>query len=268
MTRPHTQPDDDPAEEIPIMQTRLQRPTRRVGVATERKERRESLAEPRLTVHDMAFVGLWALLVVGHVVAALLAWGWITAVLLDVLAGGYLLCLAARLPWRPLVVRLLLLGLVAGMLELATDAAGRDFAHSLVYPPGAPLLWASPIYMPFSWMIVLTQLGYLGWRLRALAPRVSPPLAVALTGLAGALMIPFYEESAYYAGWWHYIPTRLALGHTPAYVFLFEGLVAAALPLVTAGLTWRPLGRVALRGVAVGTWLSLAALVAWLTLGR
>jgi hypothetical protein len=216
----------------------------------------------------VAFLGLLGLLVAGHVVAAALARGWVTAVALDTLAVSYLLCLAGRRIWRPLLVRLLLLGLVAGVLELATDAAGRDFAHSLVYPPGAPSVWVSPFYMPFSWMIVLTQLGYLGWRLRTLAPRMSVPLAVALTAVSGALIVPFYEETALYAGWWRYIPARLAFGHTPAYVFLFEGLVAAALPLVGAGLTRAPLTRVALRGAALGAWFPVAALLAWLALGR
>jgi hypothetical protein len=83
----------------------------------------------------------------------------------------------------------------------------------------------------------------------------------------GAINVPFYEEAAYHAGWWRYAPTILHLGHTPAYVLLFEGLVAAALPLLTLGLLklrWRS---VALRGAMLGLWMPCAALLAWLLLG-
>lgn len=218
----------------------------------------------RLMPLDLAFLGLSALMVVCHLVAAWLAIGPVTAVLTDVLAVIYLLALAARPGWRPLMLRLLALGLIAGMLELFTDAAGRSVAQSLIYPAGEPLLWASPVYMPFAWMIVLAQLGYLGWRLRGLLP-LWP--AITITGLWGGLNIPFYEETAYYAGWWHYAPA-LHIGHTPIYVLLFEGLVAAALPLLTVGLprvSWRA---VALRGIVLGAWMPVAAFCSWLLLGR
>jgi hypothetical protein len=213
-------------------------------------------------------IGLLALLIACHVVSALLAQGWVTAAITDLLAVAYLACLLLHRPWRPLLERLLVLGLVAGILELATDAAGRDVAHSLIYPVGEPLVWTSPFYMPVSWMIVLSNAGYLGWRLAGLVPRLSLGLAIALTGVFGALTIPFYEETAYYAGWWHYAPATLTLGHTPAYVLLFEGLVAASLPLLCAGLLSRSLVRAALRGVVLGAWIPVAAFVTWLVLGR
>src|SRR5690348_4476946 len=225
------------------------------------------LAAPRLTDLDRALLGLLALMVALHIVAAALGAGWPTAAGTDLVAAVYLLALAAHCAWRPLLVRLFVLGLVAGMLELFTDAAGESFAHSLVYPPAQPMLWASPIYMPLSWAIVLTQLGYLGWRLAGLAPRLPLALAVLLTGLAGAAIVPFYEEMAYYAGWWHYAAAP-HLGHTPLYVLLFEGGVATLLPIVTRALPRLPLARVALAGVLVGAWMPCAALLAWLALGR
>ena len=225
-------------------------------------------AARRLTTLDAAFLALVGLMIAGHIAAALLARGWITAAIIDALALVSLVALLARPAWRPLVGRLLLLGLVAGMLELFTDAAGHQFARSLFYPQDQPLLWDSPFYMPLSWMIVLTQLGYLAWRLAGLLPGGRLPWrAVLLAGLAGAINVPFYEEAAYHAGWWRYAPTVLRLGRTPAYVLFFEGLVAAALPLLTLGLLklgWR---FVALRGAALGLWMPCAALLAWLLLG-
>jgi hypothetical protein len=222
----------------------------------------------RLTTLDAAFLALLGLMIAGHIAAAILARGWITAALIDTLALVYLAALLARSAWRPLVGRLMLLGLVAGIFELFTDAAGHQFARSLFYPQGQPLLWDSPFYMPLSWMIVLTQLGYLAWRLAGLLPGGRIPWRVILlTGLAGAVNVPFYEEVAYHAGWWRYAPTVLHLGHTPAYVLLFEGLVAAVLPLLTLELLKLRLPMVAARGAILGLWMPCAALLAWLLLG-
>lgn len=222
-----------------------------------------------LTGQDAAMLGLLILLVVCHSAAAIIAVGWRTAALTDLLGTTYLaLVLALRPVGRPILARLMLLGLVAGVCELATDAAGEQVVHSLSYPPGEPLLWRSPMYMPVSWMLVVSLLAYLGWRLWQLTPRLPLTLAVALTGLAGAFVVPFFEETASYAGWWHYAPARLMLGYTPAYVLLFEAMIAALLPLLTANL--RALGgrAVVLRSVALGAWMPVAALVAWVALGR
>ncbi|WIG61843.1 MAG: hypothetical protein OJF49_004592 [Ktedonobacterales bacterium] len=222
----------------------------------------------RLTALDRAFLGLLLLMVAGHLMAARLAVGWWSAAALDGVAAIYLLAMSARREWRVLLARLFLLGLVAGVLELATDAAGERFAHSLVYPAGEPSLWVSPVYMPFSWAIVLTQLGYLGWRLRGLVPPLRLWVAMALTGVVGMLMVPFYEEMAYYAGWWHYASVW-RIGHTPLYVLLFEGAIAAILPvLLSPRLTQRPLRFAALLGAIVGVWMPVAALLSWLAIGH
>ncbi len=227
-----------------------------------------SLTPPHITALDLALVGSLVLMIGCHIAAAWLALGWPTAVITDTLQAGYITALAARSAWRPLLARLVTLGGVAGLLELATDAAGEHVVHSLTYPPGAPLLWASPVYMPLSWAIVLTQLGYLGWRLRGTFSHLPRLGAVMLCGLAGAVTVPFYEEMAYYAGWWRYAPAP-HVGHTPLYVLLFEGAVAALLPLLlTPRFAARPLWWAARLGVVVGVWMPTAALLSWLTLGR
>lgn len=221
----------------------------------------------RLTSLDAAFLGVLALMVACHLVAALLARGWVTALATDVLVVAALLGMASRPAWRPLLARLFVMGLMAGVLELFTDASGEHIAHSLIYPAGEPMLWDSPLYMPLSWAIVLTQLGYLGWRLRGLVPPLRLWQSVALTGLAGAAMVPFYEEMAYYAGWWRYTPV-LRVGHTPIYVLFFEGGIAALLPLITGRLRSRSLRYAALLGVVIGIWMPVVALVTWIAVGR
>jgi len=242
-------------------------------ISTTQHHQPASHSARRFTGLDGAILAVWALLVALHLVAALLGIGWVSAALSVALVSVALLALLRRRAWRPVVGRLLLFGLIAGLLELFTDFSGETVAHSLFYPPREPMLWASPAYMPLSWMVALTPLGYLAWRLRALAP-VAPRWAsvgiVAVVAIVGALNIPFYEEMAYYAGWWRYAvgPRIPHIGHTPLYVLLFEGLIAAALPLLLASLPRLSLRQVALRGVMLGGWLPCAALVAWLLIGR
>jgi hypothetical protein len=216
------------------------------------------------TALDVAMIGSLMLSVALDLIWARLHAGWVTAALTDLLVGAYLVALCLRAAWRPLLARLALFGLAAGALELATDAAGKGFAHSLIYPTGEPLLWTSPLYMPLSWMLVLMQVGYLAWRLRAL---VAMPVAVTLCALWTGLNIPFYEEMAYHAGWWRYAAAP-AIGHTPLYVLLFEALIGASLPLLLGRLErwrWR---EVLWRGAVAGAWMPAAALASWLLLGR
>ncbi|HEX2349836.1 MAG TPA: hypothetical protein VHI51_15490 [Ktedonobacterales bacterium] len=227
-------------------------------------------AARRLTALDAAMLATFALLVTGHIVSAIGRLGWGSAAVTVGLTALALLALALRRAWRPLILRLLAFGLIAGVCELFTDFSGEVVAHSLRYPPREPMLWASPAYMPLSWMVVLAQIGYLAWRLAALLPRPLyslPWLAMALTGLWGALNIPFYEEMAYHAGWWSYAPAP-GLGHTPYYVMLFEGLIAAALPPLLANLQRRAPRAILLRGLLLGAWIPCAALASWLLIGR
>ncbi len=234
-----------------------------------RKAVARNVAQPditarRFTALDAAMLASLALMVALHIAAAALAAGWPTAAGTVALTAAALVAIAARRAWRPLVARLLLFGLVAGVLELFTDFSGEVVARSLIYPPNEPMLWASPVYMPLSWMVTLTQIGYLAWRLETLAPR---GVAIILTGLWGAVNIPFYEEMAYRAGWWRYAAAP-GLGHAPYYVMLFEGLLTALLPPLVARLETRGWRSVALRGVALGIWAPWAALFAWLLIGR
>ena len=97
-----------------------------------------ALRASHLTALDVAFAAYYLLLIICHLIASRQRMGWTSAALSDLLACGYLLGLASRPRWRPLIVRLMALGLVAGIAELATDAAGEGVAHSLIYPGREP----------------------------------------------------------------------------------------------------------------------------------
>ena len=191
-------------------------------------------------------------------------WWYIGIIDLVLTALLFLLFISMR-SFRPLLGRLMLIGMVAGICELFTDASGQYVVHSLIYPLGELSIWTSPLYMPLSWLVTLTYLGYISWRLRAL---LGWRIAILLCGLLGAIDIPFFEEISYYGGWWRYVPTHLMLGHTPAYVALFESLVVAALPLLFNRLERRSWIETVALGVVIGIWMAISALVAWSLLGH
>ena len=136
------------------------------------------------------------------------------------------------------MARLLLFGLVFGVVELVADALCVRFTNTLDYSPAhTALLWLSPWWMPTAWMIVAAQIGYVGMRLME---RFGAWPGVVLTAALGAVNIPFYEEMAFHAHWWSYQNCK-KFGHTPVYIIVAELLI---------GLTLGPLARVVMRGLS------------------
>ncbi len=222
----------------------------------------EKASTHKLTWFDIAIgIGILSDLVLSFIDITT-HWWYVGAI--EIVLSLYLLLLLVFGGIRPLVGRLLLAGFITGICELFTDASGQYIVHSLIYPTGEPMLWTSPLYMPLSWMVILTYLGYIAWRLRAL---MGWRKATLLSGLFGALQIPLYEEMAYYGSWWRYKPTHLMIGHTPLYVLLFEGLIVATLPLLYDRIERRAWAHVAILGILVGAWMPFAALFSWLLLG-
>ncbi|GAB4458384.1 MAG: hypothetical protein OHK0029_19520 [Armatimonadaceae bacterium] len=129
------------------------------------------------------------------------------------------------------ICRLLLFGLVFGIVELVADALCVYFTGTLDYSPsGSAMIWLSPWWMPFAWMIVTVQIGFLGfWIIQ----KVGILRGALLTGLIGAVNIPFYEEMAYHADWWQYLNCRM-IAHTPLYIIVAELLIGLALGPVAA----------------------------------
>ena len=94
--------------------------------------RRERARSSRAQAHhlDVAFLGLLGLMVAGHVAPLSSRWAG-SPPLSSTRSRSSISSLCGPTMWRPLVGRLMLLGLVAGVLELFTDAAGHQFARSL-----------------------------------------------------------------------------------------------------------------------------------------
>jgi hypothetical protein len=125
------------------------------------------------------------------------------------------------------LARLMLFGLAVGFVELASDAWLVNVINSLDYSVGAdgrgwnPMIWRSPIWMPFAWQVVAVQFGYLGLRFwERLRWR-----GLLLIGLLGAINIPYYEEMAFRIHWWRYHNCAMLL-HTPYAIIVGEFVIA------------------------------------------
>lgn len=142
--------------------------------------------------------------------------------------NGLLFVLGAAISSREPVVRsIFVLGTIAGLLELGVDHFLVDYTGTLEYPTGEAMLLSSPAYMPLSWAIVTTQLGYVGVRLNDIFGR---RVAAVGPGLAAMGLVGFYEYGAYMAGIWEYVEAPLVmLGHVPLYIVLAEGLMFGSL---------------------------------------
>jgi len=178
-----------------------------------------------------------AINIVGVTVLAFVPWSdWRTGVALNLIDNALLLAVVVRQA-DGFLARLMLFGLAVGFAELPADAWLVVFTGTLDYSPGGgPMIWHSPLWMPFAWEVVAVQLGYLGVRL---VERFGA-WGLAGIGLLGAINIPFYEQMAKQTNWWAYHGCRM-LSDTPYYIILGEFGIAVALAL----------GALRLRG---GTW--------------
>jgi hypothetical protein len=137
-----------------------------------------------------------------------------------------------------LLGRFLLFGIIVGLTELSADAWLVDYTGTLDYSiGGGPMIWRSPLWMPFAWEVVAGQFGYIGLRLWERFGK----LGLLLIGLLGAINIPFYEEMARRIHWWQYSNCRM-ISFTPRYIILGEFGIALVFALLARRLrrgSWR-----------------------------
>jgi hypothetical protein len=185
-----------------------------------------ALARTRL----LAVLATVALNVVAVVIIALAHWWhWTTGLALNILDHSILLPYAIKYGDRRLLA-LMLFGLAAGFAELPTDAFLVLYTKTLNYHliPG-PFIWESPLFMPFAWEIVVVQFAVIG---EALIGRYGLLAGALISGLIGAINIPFYEELARFTKWWEYRGCRAIL-HTPYYIIAGEFLILSIVPLLS-----------------------------------
>ena len=182
------------------------------------------------------------------IVFANVSWSnWQTGMALNIFDNAVLIWFA----WKnkdQFLKNLILFGLVLGFTELFADAWLVDFTKTLDYSiGGGPMIWRSPLWMPFAWEVVAVQFAVLGlWFVEKFKGQ-----GLVLAGLIGAINIPFYEEMALKTKWWAYSNCRMFL-HTPYYIILGEFLIVIAIVLLSRKLAVRSMKGTVWQGVKGG----------------
>ena len=193
-----------------------------------------SLADARLKI----ILATIAINVVAVALLSLAPWSdWKTGVALNIidnsLLAGFIILR------RDLVLaRFIVFGLTVGFAELIADAWLVDYTKTLDYAiGGGPMIWRSPLWMPFAWEVVAVQFGYIGLWLWNRFDR----WGLVAIGVLGAINIPYYEEMARRINWWVYSNCRM-LSNTPYYIILGEFGIAIIFALMARHVTnggWR-----------------------------
>ena len=161
---------------------------------------------------------------------------------------------------NPLILRLVIFGTIAGILELATDHYLVSTIESLVYPGNEPMVWSSPMYMPFAWSNVLLQLSFVGV---LLTKKKGIVVASIILCIAGGMYIPLYEHLAKDAGWWWYQDNVKMIFNAPVYVIICEALISLSLPLLISYAEHNKPKRTVYFGMIEGVWILLSAFIAF-----
>ena len=181
---------------------------------------------------------------------------WRTGMVLNVLDNAILITYAALCRDR-FMLHLIYFGMGLGFAELFADAWLVEHTRTLDYSiGGGPMIWRSPLWMPFAWEVVAVQFAVLGqWLMRKF-----PRWGLGLTGAIGAVNIPFYEEMALQTQWWAYSGCRLFL-HTPYYIIVGEFFIVVAIVLLARRIKIENLTATVSYGVAGGAaiWMCYAA---------
>lgn len=121
--------------------------------------------------------------------------------------------------------RLLVVGTIAGVVELLGDYFLVATVGTLVYPTGYPFLLRSPAYMPLAWALLVVFMGYVGWRLAdEVGNRTAylGPAVLALVAESG------FESLASRGGGWTYTTAPLGwIGHAPLFIVVAEAVMFA-----------------------------------------
>jgi hypothetical protein len=164
-----------------------------------------------------------------------------------------------------LLGRFIFFGMCAGWTELLPDHWIVAHTGTLVYPPNEPIIDSSPTYMPFSWMVVFMEIGYIGFLLSHKFSMVKTCIIVAILG---SLIIPFYEYLAIDAAWWSYRDTPMIFHKVPYYIIIAEGLLMTSIPPLYRIVEKTKIQLIPLWGFLQGMIMWLCTLIAFAIIGR
>lgn len=145
--------------------------------------------------------------------------------------GSAVLLASALIRRDRLLLHVWVFALVFGLVELAVDAWLVYATGTLDYTPyasrGGPMWWASPLFMPFAWQVLVAHVAVLT---EAMPPwRLGSRLLLAVA--VGAAYVPLGEELSIRAGFWLYRSVPM-VSHVPIYIIVGETLLAVAIVLL------------------------------------
>jgi len=192
-------------------------------------------------------------------ISSLYAWGPTSASIISY--GLYLFYWFYALKYKnPLVLRLIIFGTIAGILELVTDHYLVETIKSLVYPQQEQMIWNSPAYMPIAWSNILFQLGFIGV---LLTQKKNLVVATIVLAIAGGMYIPLYEHLAKDAGWWWYNANTKMVFNAPLYVIVCESLISLSLPVLIYHSINNGVKKTILYGLIEGGWIFISAFIGY-----
>jgi hypothetical protein len=152
--------------------------------------------------------------------------------------GSAVLLASALFRRDTLLLHIWVFALVFGLAELAVDAWLVGVTSTLDYRPyavrGGPMWWASPLFMPFAWQVLVAHIAVLTEAASDWGR--GRQLAVALA--VGAAYVPVGEELSIRAGFWLYRDVPM-LSHVPIYIVIGETLLAVSVALLLPALARR-----------------------------
>jgi len=189
--------------------------------------------------------------------------GWIAAAILSYGVFSILLIYAISKKDYQLLV-FLLFSLVAGFTELIADFWLVRGINDLEYASPEPFILVSPAYMPFAWAVVLSQIGFIGWRL---SKQIGIVKSSVIIGVLGGIIIPIYEHSAKGACWWVYNDWTHELWNAPYYIILGEALICLVLPWIFEKISKNKWVMAIGLGVALGLWIFISYYISYQLVG-
>ncbi|MDH4261452.1 MAG: hypothetical protein OEV78_00245 [Spirochaetia bacterium] len=192
------------------------------------------------------------------IISAIFHLGWISATIdITIVSTLYLIHILRRKD--PLLTKMLVFGISAGLAELFADHWLVSIKQTLVYNPGGWFLWNSPVYMPFSWAGMLLSISCLGLYLVMRMPLWKASL---LAAVVMGVYVPSYEALANFANWWLYKNAPM-LGSVPWFIILGEFLTALPLTIIGIQIFKRGVFFAAFSGALGGVWIWCAYAIAW-----
>ncbi|MCX2743467.1 hypothetical protein OO013_06300 [Mangrovivirga sp. M17] len=158
-----------------------------------------------------------------------------------------------------LMIKLIIFGLATGLTEIFGDHYSASIIQKLNYPQEGPMILSSPLYMPFAWANVIIQLGYYSI---LLAQWKGVHIASITITIGGAIYIPFYEQFARNAGWWHYADCSMFMD-VPYFIIICEALFFMLLPVLIIISINKKLIWSAISGALLGLWILATAYIAY-----